>query len=140
MSIESNGLNEVKITRVPMVRRDALTPYEGRYAEPIDNTVGRAEIEKLWELTDTEKLLLAWEDTKRNVRLITTITPIIFTIVKGYVMKDWKTTIAGIVKAVFSVLTIFGISTGNITEALITAALFAIADLVQSWLMPDKSK
>ena len=123
-----------------MVRRDALTPYEGRYAEPIDNTVGRAEIEKLWELTDTEKLLLAWEDTKRNVRLITTITPIIFTIVKGYVMKDWKTTIAGIVKAVFSVLTIFGISTGNITEALITAALFAIADLVQSWLMPDKSK
>jgi hypothetical protein len=117
-----------------------LTPYEGRYAEPIDNTVARAEIEKLWELTDTEKLLLAWEDTKRNVRLITTLTPIIFTIAKGYVMKDWKTTIAGIVKAVFSVLTIFGISTGNITEALITAALFAIADLVQSWLMPDKSK
>ena len=140
MSIESNGLNEVKITRVPTVRRDALTPYEGRYAEPIDNTVARAEIEKLWELTDTEKLLLAWEDTKRNVRLITTLTPIIFTIAKGYVMKDWKTTIAGIVKAVFSVLTIFGISTGNITEALITAALFAIADLVQSWLMPDKSK
>jgi len=42
------------------------------------------------------------------------------------------------VKAIFSVLTILGVSTGNITEALITAVLVTVADLVQAWLMPDK--
>jgi hypothetical protein len=135
MSIESNGSNELEITRVPMVRREPPTQYEGRYAEPI--TTGDSEIEKLWELSTAEKLLLAWHDLKQNTTLVVQLTPILFTTIRGYMFKDWKTTLAGIVKTVFMLLTFFGVSTGNVTEAIVTAAVYGIAELVQAWYTPD---
>ncbi len=121
---------------MPTVRREPLTPFDGRYAEPI--TVGNEEIEKLWEISALERAMLAWEEIKTNTQLVVVLTPVLFTIVRAYIMKDWKTTVTGVVKAVFSVLTIFGISTGNLTEALITAFIAAGVEIVQSILTPDK--
>ncbi len=121
---------------MPTVRREPLTPFDGRYAEPI--TVGNEEIEKLWEIYALERAMLAWEEIKTNTQLVVVLTPVLFTIVRAYIMKDWKTTVTGVVKAVFSVLTIFGISTGNLTEALITAFIAAGVEIVQSILTPDK--
>lgn len=116
--------------------RESPTRYDGRLAEPI---VGAsAELEKLWQLSWYEKATLKLDEAINLTKLGVRLTPVLFRITKGIVMRDWKTTVAGVVKAIFSVLTILGVSTGNITEALITAVLVTVADLVQAWLTPDK--
>jgi hypothetical protein len=124
MSTESNGSNdEILITRVPTVRREPLTRYEGRYAEPIAETSG--ELEKLWQLTWWERTTLAFDDIAFKTRLIMAITPYLFTITKGLVMKNWKTTISAVVGAIAYVLNaVLGLEIPS--EAIIATVVFFI--------------
>lgn len=64
--------------------------------------------------------------------------PHIYTIIKGLIVKDWKTTASGVVKAAFFLLGVFGVSTGNVTEALVSAVVYAIVDIIQAWFTADK--
>lgn len=73
-----------------------------------------------------------------KIRLGPMLLPSLFIITKGLLMKDLKTTISGIVKAIFLILSVFGISTGNLTEALVSAVLWGIAEIYQSIWTPDK--
>jgi hypothetical protein len=125
MSIESNGSNEeILITRVPRVRREPLTPFDGRYAEPIAETSG--ELEKLWQLTTAEKAILTYKDLKLKTLLVIALTPHVFTIIKGRLMKNWKTTITGIVGALAVLAqSIFGIVVPQ--EAIIAVTLFVVS-------------
>ena len=136
MSTESNGSNdEILITRaqpLPVSLRPIQWAKDKLYAAiPLESPI--IDYRTKWERV-TDKIEDIWTTTK----IIAVITPHLFTLFKGYLMKDWKTTVSGVVKAIFSVLTIFGISTGNITEALITAFLAAGVEIVQSILTPDK--
>lgn len=126
MSTESSGSNEqILITRADRVRRDTWTPEEVRYAEQIDNTVGRAEIEKLWQLTPYERITLAVDDTIRIAKLVTGTTPYVFTTLKGLIMKSWKTTVAGIIGGLaFIVNSVFGLQLP--TEAILATTVFII--------------
>lgn len=117
--------------------RELPTRYEGRFAEPI---VGHnQELEKLWQLSWYESVTLQLDSLLKLANLSFRLTPHVLTIAKGAYMKDWKTTVSGVVKAVFSVLTIFGISTGHLTEALVTAFLAAGVEIVQSIFTADKN-
>lgn len=136
MSTESNGSNdEILITRAPLkdvILRPIQWARDKYYpALPLEKPI-------IDYRTFGERIVDKVEDAWQTTKLVVVLTPYLFTIIKGYVMKDWKTTISGIVKAIFSVLTIFGVSTGNITEALITAFLWAGAEIVQSIWTPDK--
>ena len=136
MSTESNGSNdEILITRAPL-KDVLLRPIQ--WARDKHYPAIPLEVPVVDYRTFGERVVDKVEDVWQTTKLVVVLTPYLFTIIKGYVMKDWKTTISGIVKAVFSVLTIFGISTGHITEALITAFLAAGAEIVQSYFMPDK--
>lgn len=64
--------------------------------------------------------------------------PALFIIIKGLVMRDPKTTISGIVKAIFLVLSVVGINTGNLTEAMVTGLGYVIAEIYQAVWTPDK--
>ena len=136
MNTDSNGSNdEILITRaqsLPVSLRPIQWAKDKLYpAIPLEAPI--VDYRTTWERF-TDKVDHIWTTTK----IIAVITPHLFTLFKGYLMKDWKTTTTGIVKAIFSVLTILGISTGNITEALITAFLTAAVEIVQSILTPDK--
>lgn len=110
---------------MPTVRRDALTPYEGRYAEPIDNTVGRAEIEKLWELTAWERATLAFDDIAFKTKMMVALLPFAYSLSKGLIMKNWKTTVAAIVGAIAYVINaVFGLPIPS--DAIIATAVFFI--------------
>lgn len=136
MSTESNGSNDkILITHaqpLPVLLRPIHWAKDKLYqAIPLEKPI--VDYRTAWERI-TDKVEDIWTTTK----IIAVITPHLFTLFKGYIMKDWKTTISGIVKAGFSVLTIFGISTGHITEALITAFLAAGVEIVQSIFTADK--
>ena len=136
MNTEYNGSNdEILITRaqpLPVSLRPIQWAKDKLYqAIPLDKPI--VDYRTPWERS-VDKLEDVWTTTK----IIAVITPHLFTLLKGYIMKDWKTTVSGVVKAIFSVLTIFGISTGNITEALITAFIAAGVEIVQSILTADK--
>ncbi len=110
---------------MPTVRREGLTRYEGRFAEPIDNTVGRAEIEKLWQLTWWERATLTFDDIAFKTKMVVALTPYMFTLSKGLVMKSWKTTVAALVGAVaYVVNAVFGLAIPS--EAIIAVAVFFI--------------
>lgn len=61
------------------------------------------------------------------------ILPILIKMRISYMTNDLKTTIAGGVKVLFLALTVFGVNTGHITEAIVTTVGYAIVDLVQAW-------
>lgn len=126
MNTESNGSSEeVQITRVPMVRREPLTPYDGRFAEHIADPVGRAEIEKLWELTTTERIGLSIDNALRTTKLALGSMPHVYTIIRGLIMKSWKTTVSGILGGIaFIVNSVFGLQLP--TEAILATSLFFI--------------
>lgn len=125
MNTESNGSSELEITRVPMVRRDVLTPFDGRYAEPIDNTVGKAEIEKLWQLTASERIGLSIDKMVRVTKLVAGTTPHVFTTISGLIMKNWKTTVAGVIGGLaFIINSVFGLQMP--TEAILATTVFVI--------------
>ena len=125
MNTDSNGSSELEITRVPTVRREPLTPFDGRYAEPIDNTVGRSNVEKLWQPNWYDGILVAAADVARITKLTTGSIPHVFTIIKGLIMKSWKTTVAGIIGGVaFIVNSVFGLQLP--TEAILATTVFII--------------
>lgn len=125
MSIESNGSSEPIITRVPTVRREPLTPFDGRYAEHIDNTVCASEIEKLWQPKWYDGILIATADVARITKLTTGVMPYIFSIITGAVMKNWKTTVAGIIGGIaFIVNSVFGLQIP--TDAILATTIFLI--------------
>jgi hypothetical protein len=130
MSIDYNGLREPEITRVPTVQRPAPTRYEGLPAQPIE--AGRGEIEKLWELTPTERLGLALDQTALAIKVTTGLLPHLFNITIGLIVKNWKTTTAAIIAALaYLVGTLFGIQLP--TDAIQTTALFIIGLFAMEW-------
>lgn len=110
---------------MPTVRREGLTQYEGRYAEPIDNTVGRAEIEKLWQSNWYDGILIAAADVARITKLTVGTMPHVFTIIKGAIMKNWKTTVSGIIGGLaFIINSVFGLQIP--AEAILATTIFLI--------------
>jgi hypothetical protein len=119
--------SEPTITRVELRSVD-ITRAENeplQFARPLP-------VDDVW-YTDE---LTTWEQVKMWYRLI----PALFTLSKGIAMRDIKTTISGIVKAGFMLATLFGISTGNLTEAVITGVVYGIVEIYQAFQMPDKPK
>jgi hypothetical protein len=119
--------SEPTITRVELRSVD-ITRTENerlRFARPLP-------VDDVW-YTDE---LTTWEQLKMWYRLI----PALFTLSKGIAMRDIKTTISGVIKAGFMLATLFGISTGNLTEAVITGVVYGIVEIYQAFQMPDKSK
>lgn len=77
-----------------------------------------------------------WQQIKWYTRLaglFIQILPILIKMRISYMTNDLKTTIAGGVKVLFLALTVFGVNTGHITEAIVTTVGYAIVDLVQAW-------
>ena len=125
MNTESNGLSEQTITRVQTVRREPLTPYDGRYAELIDNTVGRGEIEKLWQPKWYDGILIATADIARVTKITLGTMPYLFNIIQGAIVKNWKTTVAGIVGGLaFIINSIFGLQIPS--DAILATTIFVI--------------
>ena len=125
MNTESNGLSEQTITRVQTVRREPLTPYDGRYAQPIDNTVGRSEIEKLWQPKWYDGILIATADMARVTKLTLGTMPYLFNIIQGAIVKNWKTTVAGIIGGLaFIINSIFGLQIPS--DAILATTIFVI--------------
>lgn len=95
-----------------------------------------------WQIYQENEMSL-WEKAKYYAKLsyiAIQLVPYFITIKTGIMFNDWKTTTAGIVKAVFTVLAIFGISTGQVTESLVLAIGYAIADLLQAIFTGDSKK
>ena len=125
MNTEFNGLSEQTITRVQTVRREPLTPYDGRYAEPIDNTVGSGEIEKLWQPKWYDPILIATADVARVTKITLGTMPYLFNIIQGAIVKNWKTTVAGIVGGLaFIINSIFGLQIPS--DAILATTIFVI--------------
>ncbi len=124
MSTESSGSNEMEITRPPRVRREPLTPYDGRFAEPLP--VDRTAIEETMKLTTFENIQLTWLQVKTTTVLVVKLTPHIITIGIGRIMKNWKTTITGIVGGLAVLAqSIFGVFVPQ--EAVLTVTLFVVS-------------
>lgn len=124
MSIESNGSNEMEITRPPRVRREPLTPFDGRFAEPLP--VDRTPIDEAWQLTTLEKIQLTWLQVKTTTTLVALLSPHLITIGIGRIMKNWKTTIAGIVGGIAVLAqSIFGVVVPQ--EAIVAVTLFVVS-------------
>lgn len=82
-----------------------------------------------------------WDQLKvygRFALLLIKVLPILIKMRIAFMSNDLKTTISGGVKVLFLALTVFGINTGHITEALVTTTLYAISDLVQAWYTNKK--
>ena len=125
MNTESNGLSEQTITHVQTVRREPLTRYEGRYAELIDNTVGRGEIEKLWQPKWYDGILIATADVARVTKITLGAMPYLFNIIQGAIVKNWKTTVAGIIGGLaFIINSIFGLQIPS--DAILATTIFVI--------------
>ena len=125
MNTESNGLSEQTVTRVQTVRREPLTPYDGRYAELIDNTVGRGEIEKLWQPKWYDGILIATADVARVTKITLGAMPYLFNIIQGAIVKNWKTTVAGIIGGLaFIINSIFGLQIPS--DAILATTIFVI--------------
>lgn len=124
MSIESSGSKEMEITRPPRVRRDPLTPFDGRFAEllPVDRTA----IEETMRLTTFEKIQLTWLQVKTTTTLVALLSPHLITIGIGRIMKNWKTTITGIVGGLAVLAqSIFGVFVPQ--EAIVAVTLFVVS-------------
>ena len=138
MNTESNGSSEPTITRVPMVRREPLTRYEGRYAEHIDNTVGASEIEKLWQPKWYDGILIATADIARITKLTMGAMPYLFSIIQGVVVANWKTTITAIIGAVaYIIKMVFGLDIP--TEAITVTCMFLIGIFAKEWHITNKT-
>ena len=114
----------MEITRPPRVRRDPLTPFDGRFAEPLP--VDRTAIEETMRLTTFEKIQLTWLQVKTTTTLVAMLTPHLFTIGIGRIMKNWKTTITGIVGGLAVLAqSIFGVFVPQ--EAIVAVTLFVVS-------------
>jgi len=110
----------------PITRPERTTSH-------VEEIVTRAALKPLDSLPfgfkpDAPSLTL-WE----KIRLL----PYVFQIFLGVVMQDPKTTISGVIKAAFMLATVFGISLGNVTEALVTGVVWGIVEIYQSFNTAD---
>lgn len=126
MSTESDGSNEpLLITPAPTL--DA----------PIDRTpfVVPTPVEPLpvpdkfsgdwWKLSAWERLTLTVDDVILKTRLVVGLTPYLFQSMVGVQMKNWKTTLTGIIGAIaYACNLIFGLEIPS--DAILAVALFAI--------------
>ena len=108
MSTESDGSNGpplithaptlvVPIERIPFVAPDK--------AEYIDDPIGRAAVEKLWELSSWEKVTLFIDDGIEKTVFYAGLLPHIVSIIWSVkIMKNWKTTVTGLLGAVVYVV------------------------------------
>lgn len=133
-------MSDELITKVkprPIQRDDALEPINipDRYLPKILQAIDPSQF-YIGELSFWEKAKLYSKITYIAIRLI----PYFITIKAGIMFNDWKTTTTGVVKAIFSVLAIFGISTGQVTEGLVLAIGYALADLLQAIFTSDAKK
>lgn len=123
---------------MPTVRREPLTPFDGRYAEPIDDTVGKSNIEKLWQPNWYDGILVAAADVARITKLTLGAMPYLFSIIQGVVMANWKTTITAIIGAVaYIIKMVFGFDIP--TEAITVTCMFLIGIFAKEWHITDKT-
>ena len=108
-----------------MMRERAIESAPRPYVDP--KAIGEVPQEPPFELS-------LWD----KIRLGPMLLPALFIIIKGLTMSDLKTTISGIVRAIFIILSVLGIGTGHVTEALVSACLAGIADVYQAIWTPDK--
>jgi hypothetical protein len=80
------------------------------------------------------------EPRKRGLTLWQKITllPYLYTILKGAIMGDLKTTISGVVKVSLQIATLFGLAWGHVDESLITGVLWGVVSIYQSFVTADK--
>lgn len=110
-----------------MMRERTIESAPRPYVDP--KAIGEVPKEPPFELS-------VWD----KIRLGPMLLPSLFIIIKGLIMSDLKTTISGIVKAIFAVLGVVGVSTGNLTEAMVSGAVYLLAEIYQSIWTPDKKK
>lgn len=114
----------MEITRPPRIRREVLTPFDGRFAEPIE--VDRTPIDEAWQLTPIERVQLTWLQVKTTTVLVAKLSPHLITIGIGRIMKNWKTTITGIVGGLAVLAqSIFGVFVPQ--EAVVAVTLFVVS-------------
>ncbi len=78
-----------------------------------------------WKLTAWERVTLFVDDAVFKLRLYVGLTPHLFQITKGLLMKSWKTTLAGVVGAIaYACNLIFGLEIPS--DAILAVAIFAI--------------
>ena len=101
-----------------------LTPFDGRFAEPIE--VDRTPIDEAWQLTPFERVKLTWLQVKTTTVLVAKLSPHLITIGIGRIMKNWKTTITGIVGGLAVLAqSIFGVVVPQ--EAIVALTLFVVS-------------
>lgn len=114
----------MEITRPPRIRREVLTPFDGRFAKPIE--VDRTPIDEAWQLTPYERVQLTWLQVKTTTVLVAKLSPHLITIGIGRIMKNWKTTITGIVGGLAVLAqSIFGVFVPQ--EAVVAVTLFVVS-------------
>lgn len=78
-----------------------------------------------WKLTLWERVTLTIDDVILKTRLVVGITPYLFQSMIGVQMKNWKTTLTGIIGAVaYACNLIFGLEIPS--DAILAVAIFAI--------------
>lgn len=126
---EEPTITPVELRRVEIARPTFQAP---KLVEPMPN---------VWRNDYLD--LTAWEKTKMTAGLswlaIKSI-PLLYTIKQEGGVFSSKTTVAGIIKVIFMLLSVLGISTGHVTEATITAIVWGVVEIYQSYVTPDKPK
>lgn len=90
-----------KPTAVPDSERPTPIVYEGTASKD------------LWAPRFSDRIVLLFTNAKLGARFVASAAPYFFTIAKGIIVKDWKTTVAGIVVAFASgalSIDLFGLS------------------------------
>lgn len=125
------NLPDVLITKVKLLGNRIVRP--DTYTKILDRHKPKIIVPKIeYSLWDQLKVY------GRFALLIIKVLPILIKMRIAFMSGDLKTTIAGGVKVLFLALTVFGINTGHITEALVTTALYAVSDLIQAWYTNKK--
>ena len=78
------------------------------------------------ELTTFEKIQLTWLQAKTTVPIVVELTPHLFTIGIGRIMKNWKTTVTGIVGGLAVLAqSLFGVIVPQ--EAIVAITIFVVS-------------
>lgn len=106
------------------VRRGPLTPFDGRFAKPIE--VDRTAIDEAWKLTPIEHIKLTWANIKATTSIVAMLTPHLITIGIGRIMNNWKTTITGVIGGLAVLAqSIFGVIVPQ--EAIVAVTIFIVS-------------
>jgi hypothetical protein len=64
-------------------------------------------------------------------------------IIKGFIMRDWKTTLTGVVKALFVIAGVFSIQVPDVVQQQVVQFVgigYALFEAIQGWVSKDKEK